>query len=144
MKTIYVTPSVQPLAPDTVRYVSKSGFIAMDVLEATEGHYSPYLFHMEPAQIAAILEKEQKEQIDILWKNCDDYQHKNIATVGLMKLYNKPEPNTKALAIVNWVEELWNLYYTKRANIVNMEEYSPDFSEHGELPFSYKDAIEEA
>lgn len=75
-------------------------------------------------------------RMDALWQAATAYQESYIsgAAIGLLTIgviQGKP----KATAIMNWVQQIWGLYYIEKTNI---DYHSPpcDFSIVGAIPFT--------
>lgn len=82
----------------------------------------------------------QKEQ---LWNSCNSYQESKISVGGMLRLYPFQETHSKSIAIKYWLENLWADYYTRKAAVDAGEPVNFDFTNNGELPFSYLEAIAE-
>ena len=74
-----------------------------------------------------------------LWQAAHDYEFAQISgsalsllTIGVMQ--GKP----KSLAIKSWIQDIWNLYYTRKATITNTQipNVMLDFSSCGEIPYT--------
>ena len=143
MKIIYTDIDVPIVDGDECLQVYPEGFIALNIVESHEEAYRDYLTSISQERRIEIVERAKKEQIAVLWDACNNYLQDRMATLGIVMLKSKQAPNTKAQAILQWVQELWDLYYIKRDQIMNMKASSPFFNEHGDLPYSYKEAMEE-
>lgn len=159
MKTIYILRNTQTLNDDIIKAVFP-GFVEMDVLDEHEQYYEPFLARINTAEAEAQEAVLIAKQVEKLWNACNAYQASKIATLGIMKLNAKETPNTKALAILQWVEDLWDEYYLRRECVtttrIGMDLHRAydcetkeienifNFDNMGDIPFSYKEAMEEA
>lgn len=160
MKKIYTTTNVIPLEGDTVLQQFPK-FCELEIEEANEEYYNQYLSRYTENDAIAIANSIKNSMIAKLWEVCNRYQGDRIADMGIVKLGQKPGPNnTKALAILQWVENLWGLYYQKRFAISNCQigksldttidlngiTYAIgiyDFNQMGDIPYSYYEAMME-
>lgn len=166
MKTIYVSNDTAPLEGDTVMQQFPL-FLEIEIMDEHEELYASQLSHYTSEDANEIATDLKNGMIARLWEECNEYQSSKIATLGVVNLGRKTEPNTKALAILQWVEDLWALYYTKRTAITDckigdsLETIVPgeadedgeisedklidiyDFSQQGDIPYSYAEAMAE-
>ena len=143
MMTIYVTQNFKQLPEDVVKKTIPGDFVILEINEANEAHYAPWLSPFNQDEINHHIKASQDKDIEILYNNCVAYCKFRIATLGVLKLKEKEAPNTKALAMLQWVEDLWTLYYQKKDSILALENVNLSFDEHGELPHTYREAMEE-
>ncbi len=170
MKTIYVTMHVA-IQENEVVVATFPGFRELSINETNEVEYDGQRVDITTDLVAEIEDGLKAEMIAELWEACNAYQDYRIATLGVMKLSQKPEPNVKALANLAWVDAVWVEYKRKRDIITGTRMGNPlselvtitdptgsvdgepmddeteidlfDFSQMGELPYSYFEAIAE-
>lgn len=89
-------------------------------------------------QIPEIMkDKLKSEKEDELWSAANDYQTKfisgvaiGILTIGVIQ--KKP----KAIAIQQWTESIWNIYYQRKSTLDYDTVVDKDFSSCGTIPYS--------
>lgn len=87
---------------------------------------------------------ETEAQRARLWSECKSYQQSRIDDAGIAVMYRKAdEGGTKAAAIIAWVKTLWNDYYTRKNAVSSEVEANYDFSNNGELTYSFYEAYAE-
>lgn len=79
-----------------------------------------------------------------LWRAAHEWEQKFISGVGLSILslgVSREKP--KALAVANWSQNLWGLYYQRKA-LINIETQPElDFTAAGEMPYSVPELSQE-
>ena len=133
-------------------------------VDVADSNVSEYTDHIHP-QITDVyaneyVERTKSKMLSKLWATCNKYQIDRIEALGVFRLYLKytqfPETSTKALAICDWVDQLWALYYKKRARLFNTPLGFPmweevdgfrrelyDFGQMGNIPFDFFEAMQE-
>lgn len=158
MKTIYIKNTVPILVGDVVK-ASFPLFVELEILDTHLLNYEDSILDLTSEKVDEIETIMKKELINKLWENCNKHQESKISTLGIFKLNEKPEPNTKAQAILGWIEQLWADYYARRDCIEGnrigadlhtifdcvTKEISDlfDFRNNGDIPYSYREAMSE-
>jgi hypothetical protein len=94
------------------------------------------------AYIDQFLEKKK----DCLWRAAKSYQEDQLDANGLIGMQFKAQAGgVKAQANVDWVQDIWDEYYTRKAAIEADPDadISLDFSALGDLPHGYYEAAGE-
>jgi hypothetical protein len=108
---------------------------------------------MDNAELkAAIAQAEldaEPQRIENLQNMCEIYQKQAgcngnffamlTAVRGVAKSTGQPIP-VKAQACLDWLDVLWNIYYTRKAN----KDWNHDFSAAGTIPHSFTEVREES
>ena len=161
MKTIYTHEQVL-VAENDVVVASLPGIKELSIHEENEVLYDDYRVRISAEEISGLENELKSEMISRLWDACNEYQQNRIASLGVVNLGRKPEPNTKALANLQWVDGLWAEYKRKRDMITGNRIVTPldeviesevaggeigldiyEFGHMGDLPYSYFEAMEE-
>jgi hypothetical protein len=105
------------------------------------------LVDLTPEEEAHVIEsrKPDKEGLKLqLWQACNSYQDSKISVGGMIELKPFEVSSEKCKAIRKWIKNLWTDYYSKKGMIDQGISISFDFSDHGDLPFTYLEAATEA
>lgn len=97
------------------------------------------------ADFNAGLANLQNQNIAILWQTAHDYEYAQIngTGVGLLAV-GVLKGGPLALAIQNWCNSIWNLYYTRKPLVTyNWDPTLVDFSSCGDMPGSIPDLMAE-
>lgn len=81
---------------------------------------------------------------DILWQAANNYQESFIsgAAIGMVTigvLQSKP----KCMAVLNWIQNIWDIYYLRKAEITVETEPDLDFTMCGLIPHTVPEIKEE-
>jgi hypothetical protein len=87
--------------------------------------------------------KSSKEELfSQLWTACTNYRKERISEEGMLFLF--PYKATgKAKAVYDWVQSLWDEYYTRKATIDAGGVPSFDFKALGEMPHTFLEVRQE-
>ena len=167
METIYVMQNT-PIVKGDQKITQTETIIKLQVNSDNIDHYVPFLVEITDDEFNSVLDDIKATQISRLWDSCNEYQQNKISPLGVFKLAQKSEPNTKAQAILQWVEDVWSEYKRRRDLITNdsfdfseqMDTVDPDqsaedvnivdeitlydFSDMGNLPYDFFDAMNES
>lgn len=92
----------------------------------------------------AYLEYRVGENIEMLWQAAHDYEYTSINGAALsMVLLGVIQNKPKCLAVQNWIQSIWNLYYSRKATITKGVTPECDFSVCGTIPHSIPELMEE-
>lgn len=91
-------------------------------------------------KLPAPISKEKK--FCMLWEACTNYRKERISEEGLIYL-NEHKNFSKTKAVYDWVQSLWDEYYRQRAMIEQGQDPSYDFSDIGEMPYTFIECREE-
>jgi hypothetical protein len=95
------------------------------------------------AQASAVITAEQNQKIHDLWQAGTDYVEAQMSTddkiaYNFWMLLNVSQAaKDKILANFVWVNTVWDLYYKKKENIKNGIETDYDFSDAGNVDFTF-------
>jgi hypothetical protein len=95
----------------------------------------------------ADLAEQQAAQMEVtkadLWEAATGYREKRISAEGIIELKPFEKTHTKSGEIRLWIQAIWSLYYQKKAELEQGKSTSLDFSELGEMPHSFLEAMAE-
>lgn len=89
---------------------------------------------------------EMKIQRDLpkLWKAAKKYQEIQLDSMGYIEMKDKASNGgTKAQANVDWVQGIWSDYYSRKSLLLLNEIVSFDYSNNGDLPYNFYEALDE-
>ncbi|MCM8526119.1 MAG: hypothetical protein NE327_06355 [Lentisphaeraceae bacterium] len=89
-------------------------------------------------------ESRRMSLISQLWRKADKYISSRISVGGIVRLAPYEKTHAKPKAIADWMEAIWADYYTRRAEVTAGTFASNfDFTNNGEMPFSFEEALAE-
>lgn len=96
------------------------------------------------AEIMAAFPQILEAKYNALWQAAHEWEQKYISGVGLSILsISVTQQKPKALAVANWSQNLWGLYYQRKAAINIETQPDIDFTAAGSMPFSVPELSEE-
>ena len=98
----------------------------------------------EQEYLAYAIPKQTADNLEALWQAATKYQESFIsgAAIGLLTLgvmQNKP----KSLAVMSWINSIWNEHYYTQKELVTHDYAGYDFSVCGPIPYSVPEITEE-
>ena len=84
------------------------------------------------------------QNLQQLWEDATAYQESFIsgAAIGLLTI-GVMQQKPKSLAIMNWIQDIWNNHYYVQKLLVDASYERYNFSACGECPYSVPELIEE-
>jgi len=91
----------------------------------------------EQAYLALYIPQQKADNLESLWQEATKYQESFIsgAAIGLLTMgviQNKP----KSLAVMAWINSIWNGHYYPQRELVTHEYQGYDFTVCGTIPYS--------
>ncbi len=83
------------------------------------------------------------DQVAALWNVAAEFQESRLWASGYATCAFHAGISPKAQSMVDWVASVWDLYYTKKADVEAENPYDLDFSSVDGLPFTYKETLTE-
>lgn len=85
----------------------------------------------------AEIEQMIKTNVDKLWKEATEYQESFISGAALSLLtLGVLQSKPKSLAIMGWIQDIWNNHYYVQKPLVTENYVAYDFTVCGEMPYS--------
>jgi hypothetical protein len=141
---VIIEPAVYDPDPDVIEPITPA---VTELQTVTKWRF------MDNAELKAAIAQaeldEEPQHINNLQNMCEIYQKQSgcngnffamlTAVRGVAKSTGQPIP-TKAQACLDWLDDLWKIYYTRKAN----KDWNHDFSEAGTIPHSFTEVREES
>lgn len=127
-----IIPTYDPITEELGSYIDDGQDIIREVIAKPE------------AEVALYMEAKLNSDIDRLWQTAHDYEYSQISGSAIgMLVIGVLQELPKSLAVKEWINSIWVLYYERKAIVTNGGEADLDFTVCGSAPYSVPELMAE-